>query len=50
MLVGGIASTILPDYIYKETGIKPHIGLLDKEGDLDEGNILNIIDNLPLDY
>lgn len=24
MLVGGIASTILPDYIYKETGIKPH--------------------------
>ena len=36
MLVGGIASHH-PDYIYKETGIKPHIGLLDKEGDLDEG-------------
>ena len=49
MLVGGIASTILPDYIYKETGIKPHIGLLDKEGDLDEGNT-DIIDELPLDY
>lgn len=49
MLVGGIASTILPDYIYEETGIKPHIGLLDKEGDLDEGNT-DIIDELPLDY
>lgn len=49
MLVGGIASTILPDYIYKETGIKPHIGLLDKEGNLDEGNT-DIIDELPLDY
>lgn len=49
MLVGGIASTILPDYIYEETGIKPHIGLLDKQGDLDEGNT-DIIDELPLDY
>ena len=49
MLVGGIASTIVPDYIYKETGIKPHIGLLDKEGDLDEDNT-DIIDELPLDY
>lgn len=49
MLVGGIASTILPDYIYAETGIKPHIGLLDKPGDLDVGNT-DIIDELPLDY
>lgn len=49
MLVGGIAATILPNYIYEETGIKPHIGLLDKEGDLDEGNT-DIIDELPLDY
>ena len=49
MLVGGIASTILPDYIYEETGIKPHVGLLDKQGDLDEGNT-DIIDELPLDY
>lgn len=49
MLVGGIASTILPNYIYEETGIKPHIGLLDKQGDLDEGNT-DIIDELPLDY
>lgn len=49
MLVGGIASTILPEYIYEETGIKPHIGLLDKQGILDEGNT-DIIDELPLDY
>ena len=46
MLVGGIASTILPDYIRAETGIDPHIGLLDKPGDLDEGNC-DIIDELP---
>lgn len=49
MIVGGIASTLLPDYIYEETGIRPHIGLLDKPGDLDEGNT-DIIDELPLDY
>ena len=49
MLVGGIASTIQPEYVYKETGIKPHVGLLDKPGVLDEGN-KEIIDELPLDY
>jgi len=49
MLVGGIASTILPEYVYEETGIKPHVGLLDKPEDLDEGN-KDIIDELPLDY
>lgn len=49
ILVGGIASTILPEHMLKETGIHPHEGLLDKPGDLDEGN-LDIIDELPLDY
>lgn len=49
MLVGGIASTILPDYIYAETGIIPHKGLLNKPGDLDKENT-DIIDELPLDY
>lgn len=49
MLVGGIASTILPDQIYKDTQIEPHRGLLDKPGDIDEGNT-DIIDELPLDY
>lgn len=49
MLVGGIASSILPDQMYKDTGIRPHQGLLDKPGDIDEGNT-DIIDELPLDY
>ncbi len=49
MLVGGIASTILPEFIYAETGIRPHVGLLDQPGVLDEGNT-DIIDELPLDY
>lgn len=49
ILVGGIASTILPDQIYKDTQIEPHRGLLDKPGDIDEGNT-DIIDELPLDY
>lgn len=49
IMVGGIASTILPEYIFEETGIHPHEGLLDKPGDLDEGNS-DIIDELPLDY
>jgi hypothetical protein len=46
--VGGVAATLLPDEIEKETGIRPHIGLLDKGGEYDENNI--IIDHLPLDY
>ncbi|MCL2018936.1 MAG: hypothetical protein FWG70_04175 [Oscillospiraceae bacterium] len=49
--VGGIAASLVPDYIEKETGIKPYVGLLDvpfaydndKKGDV-------IIDELPLDY
>ena len=49
MMVGGIASTLQPDEFYKETGIHPHIGLLDKPGDIDAGN-QDIIDELPLDY
>lgn len=49
MLVGGIASTILPERLYEDTGIYPHKGLLDKPGDIDEGDE-TIIDELPLDY
>lgn len=49
MLVGGIASTILPEYVFQETGIHPHEGLLDAPGVLDEGNT-DVIDELPLDY
>lgn len=47
--VGGIAATILPEQMYKDTGIKPHIGLLDQPGVYDVGNT-DIIDELPLDY
>lgn len=46
--VGGIAASLLPEQIEKETGVKPHIGLLDKGGEYDNNNI--IIDHLPLDY
>lgn len=34
--------------IEKETGIRPHVGLLDKGGEYDNNDI--IIDHLPLDY
>lgn len=46
--VGGITASLVPDEIERETGIKPHIGLLDKGGEYDDNNI--IIDHLPLDY
>ena len=42
-------SSILPDEIYKATGIHPFVGLLNHPGDIDPGNEL-IIDELPLDY
>ena len=47
--VGGVAATLLADEMFKETGIRPHKGLLDNPGDLDEGDT-TIIDELPLDY
>jgi len=49
LLVGGIAASILPEKMLEETGIKPHIGLLNKPGDYDDDSDV-IIDNLPLDY
>lgn len=49
MLVGGIAASILPEQMKKDTEIEPHIGLLDKPGDIDKDNT-DIIDELPLDY
>lgn len=49
LLVGGVAATILPDYLEAETGVKPFIGLLNKPGKIDAGDPM-IIDTLPLDY
>lgn len=46
--VGGIAASVVPDAVEKETGIRPFIGLLDKSGEFDDNDI--IIDHLPLDY
>lgn len=47
--VGGIAASLLPELMEKETGIKPIIGLLNQTGILDSDNNI-IIDELPLDY
>lgn len=49
VIIGGIASSLVPEEIEKETGIKPLIGLLDKPGMLDDENEI-IVDCLPLDY
>lgn len=49
VIVGGIMSSILPDEVYKATGIQPLEGLLNHPGVIDPGNDL-IIDELPLDY
>ncbi len=46
--IGGVTASLVPEQIEEETGIKPHIGLLDKSGEYDDNEI--IIDHLPLDY
>lgn len=48
VFIGGIAASVLPHEIEAETGIYPHVGLLDKPGMLDDND--TIIDELPLDY
>ncbi|MGN0883234.1 hypothetical protein [Cloacibacillus porcorum] len=49
VLVGGIASSIIPQEITKETGIVPIDGILDRPGMLDPDSDV-IVDALPLDY
>ncbi len=46
--VGGVMASVMPEIILNETGIKPHVGLLNQPGTFDDNSI--IIDNLPLDY
>lgn len=49
LMIGGVLATIQAEEIEKETGIKPHKGILNIPGQLDKGN-KDIIDNLALDY
>ena len=49
LMIGGVLASIQPDEIEKATGIRPRPGLLNKPGDLDEGDT-QIIDELELDY
>jgi hypothetical protein len=49
VFVGGIASSIIPREIEKETGVVPIEGILDHPGMLDADSDV-IIDTLPLDY
>lgn len=46
--IGGVMASVMPEEIYKVTGVKPHVGLLNKPGIFDDNDI--IIDYLPLDY
>lgn len=48
-IIGGVLATLQPKEIEEATGIIPRRGLLNKPGDLDEGDE-QIIDELPLDY
>lgn len=49
LYVGGIAASLMPKKLYDDTGVTPIIGLLNKGGELDEGNPI-IIDHLTPDY
>lgn len=49
-MVGGVLATLQSNEIEKATGIKPHKGLLNKPGELDNGENQYIVDTLPLDY
>lgn len=49
LLVGGIAASLVPEEIKRETGITPICGTLNKAGIIDKDNP-EIIDSLALDY
>ncbi len=49
LMVGGVLASIQPNEIFEATGVYPHVGLLNKPGELDEGDT-QIIDELELDY
>jgi hypothetical protein len=47
--IGGILATTMKDEIFKETGLMPYAGLLDKPGILDDNNDI-IVDEVTPDY
>lgn len=49
LMVGGVLASIQPDEIFKATGIKPFVGVMNKPGILDKDDPA-IIDEEPLDY
>lgn len=49
LMVGGVLASLQPKEIEAATGIKPHVGILNRPGQLDKGDT-QIIDELPLDY
>lgn len=48
--VGGIMASVVPEYIEKETGIKPSTGILAVPGIFHDKPLSHLIDDLPLDY
>ncbi len=48
--VGGIMASVVPEYIEKETGIKPTTGILAVNKIFNDKPISDLIDDLPLDY
>ncbi len=48
--VGGIMASVVPEYIEKETGIKPTTGVLAVNRIFNDRPIGDLIDDLPLDY
>ena len=48
--VGGVMASVVPEYIEKETGIKPSTGILAVPSIFGDKPLRHIIDNLPLDY
>ena len=49
LMVGGVLASLQPKELEAATGIKPHVGILNQPGVLDEGDT-QIIDELELDY
>ena len=50
IMVGGVMASVVPDYIEKQTGIKPVVGLLNVPAIMGDKPLNCNIDDLPLDY